>query len=195
MQKKGRWHAAPTRDRERGVVIFFALIALVVILVSTVALLRSVDTGTLLAGNLAFRQRAVQSADAAVERSRNWLIANAAGTVLYADIPGSGYYAERQDPARWDTYFSAASLPTSFTDASGNQITYVIHRLCTLAGDPSSTANSCVSTLGSTAQGSGNSQAGGRVSVNTAVHFFYRVTVQVTAPRSTSSYVQTVIEL
>jgi len=183
------------RARQRGVIVFIALIALVVMMIAGVALLRSVDTGNLIAGNLAFRQRAVHSADAGVEVARQWLVTNATGTALYNDVPASGYYAEREDPTRWDTFFQNAAPPTTFTDAAGNKVTFVVHRLCSIAGDPSNPANVCATTLATGSMAPGNSKAAGRVSVNGTVQMFYRVTVQVVAPRNTVSFVQTVVAI
>jgi len=54
-------------SRQRGVVLFFALIALVVMSLAAVALIRSVDTNTLIAGNLAFKQAATSSGDSGLE--------------------------------------------------------------------------------------------------------------------------------
>ena len=42
--------------KQRGVVLFIALIALVAMSLAAVALVRSVDTATIIAGNLAFKQ-------------------------------------------------------------------------------------------------------------------------------------------
>lgn len=53
--------------KQRGMVLFFALIALVVMSLAAVALIRSVDTSTIIAGNLAFRQAATSSGDAGLE--------------------------------------------------------------------------------------------------------------------------------
>ena len=196
-------HSIPARrsarrsvpQRQRGIIVFIALIALVVMLVAGIALIRSVDTGNLIAGNLAFRQRAVHSADAGVELARNYLMNNAVGTTLYSDAPGSGYYAEREDPTTWAAFFQNAAPPTTFTDPAGNKVTYVIHRLCSIAGDPSNPLNYCSTTVAQGAFAVGNSKAAGRPSVNGTNQMFYRVTVQVVAPRNTVSYVQTVVAL
>jgi len=53
----------PAAGPQRGVVLFVALIALVVMSLAAVALIRSVDTATIIAGNLAFRQSATTSSD------------------------------------------------------------------------------------------------------------------------------------
>ena len=44
--------------KQRGVVLFFALISLLAIMLAAVALIRSVDTSIMIAGNLAFKQAA-----------------------------------------------------------------------------------------------------------------------------------------
>ena len=83
--------------RQRGVSLLFALLALGAMLLAAVALVRSVDSGALVLGNLGFKQEATQSADRAAEVARGWILAP--GVVdLNADGPnGSGYYATSQD--------------------------------------------------------------------------------------------------
>jgi len=51
------------RTREQGVILFVALIVLVAMSLAGIALMRSVDTSVLVAGNLAYRQGATSVAD------------------------------------------------------------------------------------------------------------------------------------
>jgi type IV pilus assembly protein PilX len=60
---------------QRGVVLFFTLIALVVMSLAAVALIRSVDTSNIIAGNLAFKQAGTSSGDAGIEAAIAWLSA------------------------------------------------------------------------------------------------------------------------
>ena len=53
--------------REQGVVLFIALIVLVAMSLAGIALMRSVDTGILIAGNLGFRQNATHVGDLGIE--------------------------------------------------------------------------------------------------------------------------------
>ena len=55
--------------RERGIVVFVALIAVVLMSLAAVGLMRSVHTNTMVVGNLAFRQAAQAMAAAAVEKA------------------------------------------------------------------------------------------------------------------------------
>ncbi|MCE3000272.1 MAG: hypothetical protein LW892_10630, partial [Betaproteobacteria bacterium] len=52
---------------ERGVVLFTALIVLVAMTLAGIALMRRVDSGTLIAANQAFRQAATHIADLGIE--------------------------------------------------------------------------------------------------------------------------------
>ena len=79
--------------RQRGVVLFFTLIALLAMSLAAVALIRSVDTSTLIAGNMAFKQAATTSGDSGVEAAITWLAATeAANSALDAtDNPAHAF--------------------------------------------------------------------------------------------------------
>lgn len=137
--------------KQRGVVLFFTLIALVVMSLAAVALIRSVDTSTMIAGNMAFKQAGTSSGDAGIEAAIAWLTtANttmiAAGLDVYKnanhvfnnDNPAAGYYSST-NPAvsltdsslpgaiQWTN--AAADSALVGTDSSGNTIRYVIQRM------------------------------------------------------------------
>jgi type IV pilus assembly protein PilX len=79
---------------QRGVSLIFALLALAAISLAAVALVRAVDSGSLVIGNLSFKQDATRAADVAAERARAWL--KRPGANLTADAPDDGYYATAQ---------------------------------------------------------------------------------------------------
>lgn len=207
--------------REQGVVLFIALIVLVAMSLAGIALMRSVDTNVLIAGNLAFRQNATMAADSAIEDARQLLAANTgtgvttlnndqpplaqAGGIPNPPWPSSAYWANWQqgidltgntpNPADDFDWSTARNMGT---DAGGNAVAYVIHRLCDVAGDPAAAAVSCIKS--STGGGAGSSDQGTRgvVSYGGAAlpgvsSIFYRVTIRVQGPRNTLSYVQAVL--
>jgi type IV pilus assembly protein PilX len=110
---------AMTADRfargQRGLTLMIVLIALVSISLASVALIRAVDTGTLVLGNLGFKQATTAAADNATENATTWLMAKlaAAPTDLYESRCVSGCTA--QDP-------TSAYYPTSLDglDISGH---------------------------------------------------------------------------
>jgi hypothetical protein len=131
--------------KQHGVALFFALIALLAMSLAAVALIRSVDTSTLIAGNLAFKQSASSSGDAGIETAIAWLAATqAANNGLSPSVvtnpahplnntsAANGYYSNA-DPALdlfSDATWNAITPGLAITDASGNTILYVIQRMC-----------------------------------------------------------------
>ena len=194
--------------RERGTILFIALIVLVAMSLAGIALMRSVDTNVLIAGNLAFRQGATAGGDWGVEDARAWVVANAA--ILNDDTPpGATFYwanwqqnldliGNNPDPLVADYNWNSTDPRDLGFDTAGNQVKYVIHRLCDTAGAPN-----VVQCVKSSLSGSGGGVpcagcsntvqplGGGNVAPGTAV--LYRVTVRVAGPRNTVSFVQTVM--
>jgi len=96
--------------RQSGVALIFALLTLVALMLATLGLVRSVDTGTLLLGNIGFKQDATASADQATREAINWLDNNKAS--LNTDIAGEGYYASTQE---FESNGVTAKLPLDVT--------------------------------------------------------------------------------
>jgi type IV pilus assembly protein PilX len=197
--------------RQRGVVLFISLIMLVAMTLAGIALVRSVDTTNLIAGNLAFKQGATLSADAAIETARTWLITQT-NVTLWNDNPDNAltgpskaYYSftptttpgvekpwDQAAPTGYDWTGAAIALAA---DAAGNQVSYVIQRLCKLSNvAPDAAGNSCISTAG-VGSTQGSSKGAGRENIAGALQYYYRVTSRVTGPRNTVSYVQSIIQI
>jgi type IV pilus assembly protein PilX len=200
MMKKVPLMRPGLRHRQRGVVLMIALIMLVAMSLAGVALMRSVETAVIVAGNFAFKEAGVQVADKGVQAAANWLSQpTTAGAVLYNDIPAQGYYSSLpvdEDPIK---YFDLTNWTTGTTvlmnsgipDASGNIVRYVIHRLCTQSSlswdDPT---NECgkQSTIASSEGGSKRRDA---VKFEGPPLLYYRVTTRVDGPRNTVTVTQT----
>jgi len=58
---------------QQGLILVVALVALVILSLAAVALVRSVDTATIIAGNLAFKQSATNSGEGALIRANQWI--------------------------------------------------------------------------------------------------------------------------
>ena len=175
-------HLSPPRSAprraQRGISLLFSLMALVILGLGAVALTRSVDTGTLIMGNLGFKQDTLASSSSGTEEAITWLTTqtNAGGTVLDANITARGYYAssiDKLDPTgnrttstvklplvNWDgtncssfvsgSYESCSVNPYTSTNlVNNNKVQWVITRLCDQVGTPSAT-NLCVRPAAST---------------------------------------------
>ncbi|MBM3374085.1 MAG: hypothetical protein FJY44_09460 [Betaproteobacteria bacterium] len=189
--------------RQRGVVLFTALIVLVAMTLAGIALMRRVDTGTIIAGNLAFRQTATHVADLGVEAARAWLTSTS--TSLFNDSASNGYYSTWQesidlignDPGKTDFNWSTAITTSgAFAGPSGYTVRYVIHRLCEASGDPTGSGANCVKTnvtSSSTSTGTKGAAAYGTYAITVPTAALYRITVRVEGPRNTLSYIQSTV--
>lgn len=197
-------------SRQGGSVLFFTLIALVAMTLATLALVRSVDTNTLISGNLAFRQAATTSGDAGIEAA----IATMAATQtannaksVYMDATHAfnissattGYYSNA-DPLlnlTLDATWTDAASSDAVTDSSGNTYRYIIQRMCRTANQVLSKTNCLFS--GTAKDNSGKEiplasnicEGPGCPSAGQSPQ--YRVTVRVTGPKNTISYIQAVV--
>jgi type IV pilus assembly protein PilX len=202
-------------ERQGGVVLMIALIILVALTLGGIALVRNVDTTNLVAGNLAFQQAATHAGEAGISDAvTNYLEATVPANLRNTDL-SKGYVAlvvnpeKLATPKTWDKYWvedlnpNPVSLPVAAktcvdsvctlpTDAAGNTVSYVIHRLCQTAGDPLLTATGCAigpqkNPLTGASLGSGN------VPLPMITQYYYRITTRIVGPRNTISYIQTIV--
>lgn len=200
---------------QRGLVLFFALIALLVLSLAAVALIRTVDTSTIIAGNLAFKQAATNSADLGVDGAINWLkqtetglgnanVLNDPAHPFNNDNSASGYYSsvhdEAGDPAFLNlaasaTWTNGSALVGSDPDpTTGNTTRFIIQRLC---------RNGNVTVQNADCLFSGPLQDNNKQNIKLPQEIcngagcpaagqtpMYRITSRVTGPKNTISYVQ-----
>lgn len=195
-------------SRQGGVTLLIALILLVVMTMGGIALVRTVDTGLMIAGNVAFQQSATRSGEFASQDAVRFLELSTAES-LWNDNLAAGYLATASNPAKWETYWrqtlnpNPVALPVSTktcvdrictlpTDAARNTVSYVIQRLCLNTGDPLMTATGCSNAPEKTAT-KGASQGSGAVPLPEPVKYYYRITARVQGPRNSVSYVQTIV--
>jgi type IV pilus assembly protein PilX len=215
-------HRSP-KTRQAGVVLFVALIALVAITLAAVALVRSMDTGLVIAGNTAFKRATTAAADVATEGATTWLAANNDAVTLSAPHVAVGYYANWKDGCDMtgnrtptdtndDIGWTAALANTCATTAvaaagmpAGYTASYVVMRMCACDG---ATTGVCPSGVDNTCAGI----AGRRIGHETgevlqrllnkddlsripAQSPYYRIVARVVGPRNTTSFVETVVTL
>ncbi|MGH8633256.1 MAG: pilus assembly PilX family protein [Burkholderiales bacterium] len=188
-------------SRVRGAVLFIALIVLVAMTLAGIAIMRSVDTATLIAGNLAFKQGTVQSSDNGIEQAYQWLLANR--PALSLDNAAQGYNSGYGTPV-WTNAATWASAVTVGTDAAGNTIAYQIHRMCNCANTlyngicAAGQSNQCAldnptGTGAPPPPAAGDSFTVGAPGFLQDPRVYYRITVRTQGPRNTVSYVQSMV--
>lgn len=193
-----------TLASQRGIATLIAIIALLIMTIAVLALVRSSDTSSQIAGNFAFRRDLTNQAQIAVSQAG---AAFATGGLLateaarQADNPGANYSATMLSPP---TAKPSQGIPSvllasdytfdnntnftagNFTD-NGVTLRYVIDRLCTATGPPS--ALTCV-------QGQQSSDKGGTAGIQKAGGSFipvYRITIRASGPHNTQAFLQSTL--
>jgi type IV pilus assembly protein PilX len=196
----------PMPRRQTGVVLIIALIVLVAMTLTAVSLVRSVDTNNVIAGNLAFQQAALHSADRGIEAALGWLKdcnithANCQRDSLGQDDSTNGYTAAGNNSIpntneSWDAYWWRALKNHAVEmaeDGAKNRVFYVIDRLCNSPGPSDNTictSSPVVSTVDD------NDHNPGLPWLKAGSGVYYRITVRVAGPRNTASYVQAVVSM
>lgn len=190
--------------RQRGVVLFIALIALVVLLLASVALVRSTDTAVLLSGNIAVKRDMTNEGEQAIAAAAAEFASGGAlftSTARNADTPAANYSsvmlasnAEGIPNIMFDTNsaYGTVAAATAPTGINGMSFRFVIDRLCSKTGapDPRYCATGNGGTYGSRSQT--NWLPSPDVSSNAVI---YRITVRVTDNKQAQSFLQTTLAI
>ena len=145
----------PRHRKQRGVVLFVALIVLIAMTLAGVSMMRAVDTGTQVAGNLATRQNAINAPDRAFEIALSQI-------VTMVDNGSSGGNANIARYSAVDVVGSAenrnwtGSQDLGVEAVSGNKLQLLIDRLCTPTRDCERTAGSLTNAQGRNYAGANN---------------------------------------
>lgn len=198
-------------ERQRGVVLLFSLIALVVMLIASVALIRSFQSSLFTSGNIAFKRDLQNQGERAVDevlkafrtgdlktpaaRAAHQAASNYSATMLPVNAKGIPNALQN------DTTFAAVGDALNDIKPANQQVSvrYVIDRLCVTIGAESTLGpTSCVvaDNLVPAGTSSGNWQSaerslgvgGGTPTGQPGV--VYRLSIKVTGPRNTQSFFQ-----
>jgi type IV pilus assembly protein PilX len=175
------------RARQRGVVLIFALIILLILAIGAVALVRSMNSSLLSAGNLAFRRDLVNQGEQAISTvmteftTGSVVAANYSATILPTNAQGVPNALLNAT-----TFATVGTTANEITGATPDvKIDYLIDRLC-VAGTVQPSIAACVQSSGL--------PLGGKAYENVAVAApsatVYRISVRVTGPRNTQVFLQ-----
>lgn len=183
-----------SKTHQQGVVLFIALIMLVAMTLAGIAVVRSVDTANIVAGNLTFRQETISAGDGALQAAFTWL-----GARTEADLINDG------DPVTTGYYSSSAELDwfndatwdggVTYVDPQGNTVSYIIQRLCDTPNIPQADAQCARVTSTSAGAATGGSMRVGAPVYLSNPRLAYRITARVVGPRNTVSVVQSTVLL
>jgi len=130
---------------QRGVVLFVALIAMLLLSLAGIALMRSVDTSVGVVGNLGFRQASIAPVNAAIEQAIQDVFKATPPVTSTADDFAHNYYSQLQPgeskagvPALLQGDYNAmvtaysgtmSAMPWADT-VSGTELRWVVERMC-----------------------------------------------------------------
>ena len=190
-------------QRQRGVALFVALIAMVLLSIAGIALVRSVDTTSGVAGNIAFRMGSTGPVNDAIETAIDKLFRSRTILTYQHDV-AKGYYALLQagekpngipavlagDYATMSTNYSGAGLPAAVVDSHTRmEVRYVIERMCKDPGTagPWAPTNAICDTLPPKVSGAGTDSKSTLKTLTLPAIANYRVTVRVDLPNSSTT--------
>jgi len=179
------------RHKQQGVVLVIALIALVAISLTAVALMRTVDTSNVVSGNIAFNEAAIQMADIGAEQAYAEIDAEPDPKVFTGKAYYYPNYSSISAVSRLPTQAAAWKVvPSSSVNLSGYAVQYMVERMCvgTANFQEVPTFSKCkAAPLYDTA---GVLLADANNIPLPVGKLFYRITVQVNGPRNTRALSQ-----
>lgn len=206
-------------NNQRGIVLLLALIMMVAMTLAGIVLYRQIGTGLIIARNLGFKRTAAVASDRGIEVARSWLITQSAATLEQGNS-GSGYFpawcntmldgsgnpdADNDGitddcgtvpaPSEFDpvTYNWANAPVAVANDGGGNEVRYVIHRLCETPGAMNVSGQQCVTIGSSTAGGSQTAATYGNQALSNTSQPYFRVTSRVLGPTNTVVFTQSIL--
>lgn len=179
--------------RQQGIALPVILIILVVMLISSVYLLKSSNTSTLTASNMAYDANLSMAADLGLHAGFKYLQARAPKAVksqLQQNDEASGYFASYNtaEPVSADGFWTGAKTIQS---GSGNfiyTVQYVIHRACSVTGAYNLPNNACIQTTANRQAGGSEIAPGESMGVDSPVYdsapqLHYIITARIFGPR------------
>lgn len=177
--------------RQAGVALPVMLLMLLTMSITSIYLIKSVNSSTINATNAAYESALVRAADLGLHTGFSWLstTANTNRADLNLPNPAQAYFAtfntalRPNNPAFW-----AGSRKVLST--SGEEVEYIIHRMCTQTGSYDQinpVANRCVMTseanTSPTKLPPGSSQSQGNPPFAGAPQVHYIITARLSGPR------------
>lgn len=194
--------------RQRGVVLILALIILATMMIGAAALTRTISNANAIAGNLSFKQNSLNIADIGIETAITDMTTSILGASQENYWPNScsvangdcTYYPNQQAAdakgVPLTINWSSVATITSLSIPSGYSVQYVADRMCDpAAGLPiDNPIDDCVSETFNDGRQGGDLSVGGK-KLTEANAVAYRVTVRVTGPKSTETFVQAIVKM
>lgn len=192
--------------RQRGVVLLFCLVILVILLAGGVAVMRSMNSSLFSAGNLAFKRDLVNQGELAVSKAMQAFKTGglATSTLTSSNVPAENYSAVelktnnlgipdvllKKTGLTGKDITNADFTPTggAITGGTGVTVYYVIDRMCNASGSFATLGNSACVSAPSATQVTGGTAGVPRPDLPAPA--IYRLSIRVDGPRDTQVFLQ-----
>jgi hypothetical protein len=187
--------------REQGVALPVMLIMLVVMLVSSIYLLKSSNSSTIGAANLSYEDSLAKAADLGLQAGFDYLQARSkvSKSLLTGDDLANGYVSlydptqQVSDPLFWQ---SKKIIPAG--PGVPFQVQYVIHRACIYTGRYDLANNTCMQTSANPLQAGSPVALGASFAINSSTYtsapqLHYIITARILGPRGGNVVSQLVV--
>ena len=184
---------------QRGIALPVMLIMLLVLLVSSIYLLRSSNSTTLTAANLAYDAQLARAADYGLHTGFQWLSQTAAANKALLD----GHLAAQGYRATMNTRLSVRASEfwdgsREVDDGNGNKIRYVIHRMCSMLAPNNAPGQACMRTTANTAELGNTVRIGDSLKTDSVLYngvpqIHYVITARIDGPRGGNVITQMVV--
>jgi hypothetical protein len=184
---------------QRGIALPVMLIMLLVLLVSSIYLLRSSNSTTLTAANLAYDAQLARAADYGLHTGFQWLsqTASANKALLDGHLSAQGYRATMNTrlSVRASEFWDGSR---EVDDGNGNKIRYVIHRMCSMLAPNNAPGQACMRTTANTAELGNTVRIGDSLKTDSVLYngvpqIHYVITARIDGPRGGNVITQMVV--
>jgi type IV pilus assembly protein PilX len=171
---------APLFHTQRGAILLITLVSLAILMLSTMALIRSFDTSLSMAGNLAFKRDLSNQAERGMAEA---IALVKGGTLDSANVADSNYSATYLDSDAHGLPTTLIASDPSTSDISGLPsgvyVHYVIDRQCNAAGTVEVSRDCSFVNIGTDS--------------DPTYEPVYRISVRATGPRNSQVYLQSTV--
>jgi Tfp pilus assembly protein PilX len=194
----------PAQRRQHGVALPVMLIIMVIMLISSVYLLKASNNSTLSAANMAYDSALSKAADLGLHKGFQYLQAKSLANkeLLWTDDTANGYLASYDttqavtSDAFWANAVTVKNTAAQNGTSADDVIQYVVHRACLNAGSYV-ISNACEMTssnpFNAVTASYGVSQSSNGAVYNAAPQIHYIITARLTGPRGGSVINQLVV--
>jgi Tfp pilus assembly protein PilX len=185
----------PAQRRQHGVALPVMLIIMVIMLISSIYLLKASNNSTLSAANMAYDSALSRAADLGLHKGFQYLQAKSLANkqLLWADDAANGYLASYDttqavtSSAFWANAVTVKNTAAQNGTGADDVVQYVVHRACLNAGSYA-VSNACVMTSANPFSATATTAYGASQSSNGAVYnaapqIHYIITARIFGPR------------